>query len=501
MVSAEPLRQEYPTLGPVKGRDIRVVLVYPSSQDSVRTLYTFNRDQKIGFKPPQSILILGTYLRERGFSDVHCLDAQAERLSPEATAQRIAELKPDVVGITAWTDFWYPTWKTLEDTRVLLPDVTLIVGGPHASVYPSETMHASKADYVVAGDGEDVLLAVVTALSRGEPVSAEAGLWQRTSGAVRAPEQPLAQVRDLTKIPPPDRTLLPYRRYSSVLTPSDYETTMVTSRGCPYKCVFCKMDVQRVYARTADQVVEEFRQIAELGIKDVQVYDDTFTWGSARAIDICKGIIDQGIEVNWAIRDRVNRVTPELYSLLKQAGCYRVHFGVETGSPDILANSGKFMSLDQARQAMDIARTVDMTVMTYFMFGFLEETREDAEKTLAFAKELDPDYVSFGVLIPYPGTAIYGEALKRGIIPSDYWREFALAPQPNFRIPHVVEDILDRETLIRLKNDASRSFYLRPNRILRELRSLKSLKEFQAKVRLGASILTDGLNPLSVNRY
>ena len=105
--------------GRTKGNDLSIALVYPSSDDSVQTLYTFNKNQRIGFKPPQSILILATYLRSHGMRNVSCLDAQVERLSPEATALRLAESAPDVIGITAWTDFWYPTWKTLEELRRL----------------------------------------------------------------------------------------------------------------------------------------------------------------------------------------------------------------------------------------------------------------------------------------------------------------------------------------------------------------------------------------------
>lgn len=483
-------------------RPIKVVLVYPSADDSVQTFYAFNKKQRIGYKPPQSVLILATYLRSKGFTDVHCLDAQVDELSPEQTAQRLVEMAPDVIGITAWTDFWYPVWRTLTSARERLPNALLVVGGPHATVYPEETLTASPADYVVAGDGEDVLLSLIDALQRGVPVPDEAGLWRKSpDGAAIPPSEPFAVVRDITAIPPPDRTLLDFRRYSSVLTPSEYETTMVTSRGCPYKCVFCKMEVQKVYARSAEQVIEEFRQIADLGITDVQVYDDTFTWGNKRAMDICRGMIDSNIKVSWAIRDRVNRVTPELYRLLKQAGCNRVHFGVETGSPRVLKESGKFITLEQVHKAMEIARDVNMTVMCYFMFGFLNETMEDAEMTVELAKKLNPDYVSFGVLIPYPGTEIYGTALKRGVIPIDYWRQFALNPTPDFRIPYVIEHILDRQTLINLKSRATRNFYAQPRRILRELRKLHSFSDFVSKARLGAAIFADGLSPKSVYRY
>jgi len=480
----------------------KIVLVYPSSQDSVRTLYSFNKNQDIGFKPPQSILILATYLRSKGFDDVHCLDAQVERLSPAGTVAALEKMDPDIIGITAWTDFWYPVHETLRLAREKMPDALQIVGGPHAAIYPEETMLSSTADYTVAGDGEDVLLELVRALQAGRPVPKMAGLWRRDGEEITGPDEPIAMVNDLTAIPVPDRTLLPYKKYSSILTPSEYETTMITSRGCPYKCVFCKMDVQKVYARTAQQVVEEFRQIAELGIQDVQVYDDTFTWGHSRALDICDGIIEAGIDLKWAIRDRVNRVTPELYAKLKQAGCNRVHFGVETGSPNILKNSGKFMKLEQVHEGLRIAKSVDMVVMTYFMFGFLDETREDAQMTVDLAKTLNPDYVSFGVLVPYPGTEIYREGLRREIIPRDYWRDFALNPEPSYTIPHVVEGELDRGTLIALKDRATRDFYFRPKRLLQEVARLRSFKEFAAKARMGTSILVDGMTASSsVYRY
>ncbi|MBF0095074.1 MAG: cobalamin-dependent protein, partial [Alphaproteobacteria bacterium] len=177
--------------GTVKDQGIKVVLVYPSSRHSVQTLYTFNRNQSIGFKPPLSILILATYLRAKGFFNVHCLDAQMEDLTPEETAARLAEMRPDVVGITAWTDFWYPCWKTVEETRRLLPKTVIVLGGPHCGVYPRETTRAAAADYVVCGDGEDVLLDLVTALSRGEAVPVMDGLWRKENGAVVPPPEPL----------------------------------------------------------------------------------------------------------------------------------------------------------------------------------------------------------------------------------------------------------------------------------------------------------------------
>ncbi len=472
-------------------RPPKIALVFPSSDQCVQSLFVYHKNHAIGHKPPQSTLILATYLKAMGFDDVTCIDAQLEGYSPEQTAEAVAALAPDIVGVTAWTDFWYPTWRTMKLVREKLPDCTIVAGGPHCSVYPQETVEHSEADYVVAGDGEDVLLNIVRAIAESRVPDEQPGLWRMEHGEARAPLEHLAVIDDVTKVPPPDRTLLPHKRYSSVLTPADYETTMITSRGCPYKCVFCKIDVQKVYSRTAEQVVEEFRQIADLGIKDVQVYDDTFTWGKQRAIDICQGIIDSGIKVNWAIRDRANRVTPELYTLLKQAGCYRVHFGVETGSPRILKESGKFLTMEQVETAFEISRQVGMSVMGYFMFGFLDETPADARMTVDFAKKLNPDYPVFVVLIPYPGTTVYDKARELGIVTSDFWREFTINPTPDYAIPELVEDKMSRAELIEWRNTGMRETYFTPRRIMRELKSLTSVSEFSRKTRLGLALATE----------
>lgn len=481
----------------LNGRLMKICLVQPSSHQCVESLFTYHKKHGIGHKPPLGIMILATYLRRNGFADTRCLDAQVDDLGPEETARRVAAEKPDLVGLTVWTDFWYPGWKTAAEIRKLLPDAVIVLGGPHAGCYPRESLEYSAADYLVAGDGEDVLLGLVEDLQAGRPVRAQAGLWRKTRDGVSGPVEPLAVIKDLTKIPGPNRLLLPYKKYNSVLTPTDYETTMVTSRGCPYKCVFCKMDVQKVYARTAEQVVAEFREIAALGIKDIQVYDDTFTWGNQRALDICRGIIDSGIKINWAIRDRANRVTPELYSLLKQAGCYRAHFGVETGSPRILKESGKFITFEQIDKGLAIARETGMDVMAYFMFGFIGETREDAMMTIAYADKLNPDYAVFVVLIPYPGTAVYREGMSRGIIPRDFWRDFTMAPTPNYVIPHLIEDKLSREELIGLKNRATRNYYFRPARILQEMRRLTSFGELTRKFGLAWTLATESTGKLS----
>lgn len=472
-------------------KQCKLVLVQPSTQGEVKTLFTFHKKKGLGAKPPLGIMTLATYLLSRGFTNVSCLDAQLENLSPEQTVDRLVALNPEMVGITVWTDFWYPSFQTVRLLRQRLPSCKVVLGGPHCSIYPQESLESANADYLVAGDGEDTLLNLIEALDAQAPVGDLPGLWRREDGKIKKPSQEIAVIKDLGKIPAPNRHLLPYYRYGSVLNPRNFETTMVTSRGCPFKCIFCKIFSQNVYMRPSEQVIQEFQEIASLGIKDIQVYDDTFTWSKKRVMEICRGILDLGLEVRWAVRDRVNKADPEMYALMKKAGCYRIHFGVESGSKRILAATGKAITLEEVKRAVTLARDAGFDTLAYYMFGFLDETYEDALATIDFSIKLDTKYAVFAVLIPYPGTKIYEVALERSILPYDFWLEYTKNPVPNFSIPRLIEQNLDRATLINLKNRALQKYYLRPRRILNELLSLNSFRELTRKAGMALNIITD----------
>lgn len=473
--------------------NLRIVLVQPPKEGGVQSLFTFHKNEGIGAKPPLGILSLATYLRSAGFSATACLDAQADGLSPEATVERIAAYRPDVVGVSVWTDFWFPAWSTMQGVRRAIPECTIIAGGPHCLIYPRETLETSGADYVVAGDGEDTLLALAQCLASGAPAGDLPGLWRQQGLQSVAPAEAVATIADLDHLPLPDRTLLPRERYTSVLGRGAFETTLISSRGCPHRCVFCKMHAQRVAVRSAGRVVDEFEQIAALGITELQVYDDTFTWSRRRVMDICHGIIEKGIRLRWAIRDRVDRADSEVFAWLRRAGCERIHFGVESGSPRILEASGKRITLDQAERALRLAHEAGFTTLAYYMFGFPGETRADARQTMVAARRLNSDYAVFAVLIPYPGTELYERALADGTIPTDFWAQYARQPQPDFRVPHLCEQHLSRETLIALKDQALRAYYLRPRRLWRELRGLRSWREVRCKAGMAMNIVSDGV--------
>jgi anaerobic magnesium-protoporphyrin IX monomethyl ester cyclase len=464
------------------GRTMRVMLMFPPDTHAVRAMYTFqdNDNTSIGVKPPLGPMFVAAYLKKNTPHEVEIVDCQVLRLSEDQIRARIRESKPDVVGVCAWTDFWYDTWRCVQIAKEVDPNIHVTIGGPHIGIYAKETLEHSGCDSVIVGDGEVPMFWLVNALSNGFKPSHLPGLHLKEHGVKQGHDEFYIH-GDLDTLPHPDRTMLPYKMYHSVVAKNDYVTTMITSRGCPYKCTFCKLSFQKTLSRSANDVLDEMDEIAKLGIREIEVYDDTFTWSKKRLIDICKGIVERGYDFDWAIRDRVSSATPDAMEWLAKAGCRRIHFGVESGSNKTLETIKKAINTDQAIEAVRLARKHGIQVLTYFMLGLPGETLEDMRETVRFAKKLDPDYATFSVTVPYAGTEIYTEGLKQGVIPHDYWLDFAKKPTPNFVVPYFWEEHLNKEQLIDIRDEATRSFYFRPKYVLRQLRQTSSLGEIRRK--------------------
>jgi radical SAM superfamily enzyme YgiQ (UPF0313 family) len=464
------------------GRKMRALLLFPPATHAVRAMYTFqeNEDTSIGVKPPLGPMFVAAYLKKHTEHDVRIVDCQVLGLKEDGIRALIREYAPDVVGVCAWTDFWYDAYRCIQIAKEVNPAIHVTVGGPHIGIYPEVTLEHSGCDSVIVGDGEVPFYWLVNALSNGHKPANLPGLHLKEHG-VKKGDKEFYIHGDLDSLPWPDRTMLPYKAYHSVVAKSDFVTTMITSRGCPYKCTFCKLSFQKTLSRSADDVLNEMAEIAKLGIREIEVYDDTFTWSKKRLIDICKGIVERGYDFDWAIRDRVSSATPEAMEWLARAGCRRIHFGVESGSNKTLETIKKAINTDQAIEAVKLAKKHGIQVLTYFMLGLPGETLEDMRETIKFAKRLDPDYATFSVTVPYAGTEIYTEGLKQGVIPHDYWLDFAKKPTPNYVVSYFWEEHLNKEQLLRIRDEATRSFYFRPRYVMKQLRQSASIGEIRRK--------------------
>ena len=178
----------------------------------------------------------------------------------------------------------------------------------------------------------------------------------------------------------------------------------------------------------------------------------------------------------------------ELYALMYKAGCRRIHLGIESGVQHVLDGMNKHITTEQARDAVRLAKQAGFEVLTYFLFGNMNERLEDMKATTDFALDLDTDYAEFSITIPYPGTEMYRQGLSMGLISKDYWLEYAQNPVPNMALPQVLEQHVDLFGMQAQLKQAYRRFYYRPRYLLRELLRIRNLNEFVRKLQMGSHL-------------
>ena len=465
---------------------MKILFLYPPQTDAVRSYLSHLENREgIGFKPPLGILYVATYVKKTTNHEVKVVDCHVHQYTYDQVVDIAGQFRADVVGITAWTDFWYSASRLVTMIKARFPRIFIVLGGPHVLCFPRETLEYPGVDAIVVGDGEVPTARILECLESENLVNNIPGVHFKQFGVHG---KTFYYEKDLDRLPIPDRTLLPIELYSSVLGSGQLISTMITSRGCPYSCVFCKIQSQRPVRHSAERVLEEFDQIHNLGIKEVEIYDDTFTWSRKRVIKICKGIVERNYSIKWAIRDRVSNVNEETLIWMKKAGCTRIHYGIESGSNEVLKRVKKRITVEQAEAAVELASKVGFEVLTFFMIGLPGETIRDINRTIDFSLHLDSDYCQYSITIPYAGTEMYLEGLKRGIYPADFWREFARNPVPNFEIPFFHFAKIPLKEMIRLRNKAVFRYYFRPKMMLKEMKKMASATEFKRKASMGACL-------------
>jgi len=224
-----------------------------------------------------------------------------------------------------------------------------------------------------------------------------------------------------------------------------------------------------------------------MGIHEFLIYDDTFNIDKKRVFDICNLIKERGLDIYFDIRARIDKINKEMLIALKEAGCARIHYGIESANQRILDILRKDITVAQAEKVIKMTKDVGIETLAYFMIGNPTETRDEILNTIKFAKTLKPDYCHFSVTMPFPATPLYELGLEKGIF-NDYWREFAANPAKDF-VPQLWEENLSREELIGLLEHAYKSFYTRPGYVFKKMLKVRSFDEFKRKAKAGMRIL------------
>lgn len=415
--------------------------------------------------PPLGILSIASYLESKGF-DVHVVDLHAEQLRPDDLREILRRLRPRFVGLTVLSSHFVPANYIFKICKEEVPDCQVFAGGVHAEAYPEQMLRNPFLDAVGRGDGEETMLELVS----GVPYADIPGLSYRGPNRNVVHNKPRAVEMDLDRYPFPAYHLINLDNYfPPVGTYRDLPAVnLLMTRGCPGKCTFCNSAKTTLRSRSSAKMIELIKKLRyEDGIRQFTFYDDTFTANPRTVKEFCQGIIDQKVDIKFTCYARGDMFNETMADLLSRAGCHHVLLGIESGSPTLMAKIGKPIEKAKYAKVVEIAHQHGIEVRGAFIIGHIEETRETLEETLQFAIDLDLDFFQPSVMTPYPGTQLYIDAKRDGLLLHDQYELYGLGG--------VILKMknLSAEELMKFYERSFMRFYFRPSAVWKQLKRLR----------------------------
>ena len=466
----------------------RIVLIKPITGEP--------RLSFLSVQPPINLAYLAAVVREAGF-EVEIWDFAVSSYSGDRLQERLLRYRPALVGITCFTPTILYGYDLADAVKEVLPGAVTAVGGPHSTALPQRTLDECPAlDVVVVGEGEATFLDLAERVRAGESLSGCPGLVHRSDGKI-VTEPPRPLISSLDDLPFPARDLLASERYTSVQHTRGISqahgplTELFTSRGCPGKCLFCAVNVNyglQVRFRGVENVlgeVEECRR--QYGIRHFVIQDDTFTLRPSRVAELMQGFRQLGVE-SFSCDARVDLVSREMMEDMARSGCVKISFGVESGSPRILAMNGKGITREQVRDAFRWGREAGIRLLeaTFIIGSHPDENPEDLRATKELIGTIKPDILFCSAVVPYPGTEISNLLRKDGLYAEqENWADFRMFTSiPSWRTTH-----FSGAALARARDEVLRSYYLSPSYAFRRLKSLDSWSEAKYWLHAGLDYL------------
>jgi radical SAM superfamily enzyme YgiQ (UPF0313 family) len=475
---------------------VRVALINPKFRLPIDTRTT----------PHLGLAYLAAMSEQRG-DEVVIFDADVES---KPVSEFVQEFKPDLVGITANTPQVKQAWRTARAIKDV-HDCLVVLGGPHVSVLPEESCEKPYVDVVVRGEGEEAWIDISNRLEaylNDQPVyQSQAflhpeqeifkeclGVTFKTSDGRIHNNPDRTPIADLDSLPWPAYHLFKMEHYTNLQPATDHvdgarSFSILTSRGCPYRCTFCSQSIMPIKwrSRSPESVLAEWKHLVEdLGAQEIGVLDDSANIRVKRLEELASSLIEQKLNhVPWIFVNgiRANLASKELLSLLKNAGLKRTAFGVESGDPEILRSIDKKVDHDTIRQAFKNAKEIGLETIAFMIIGLPGETRETMQRTIDFAIELDPVIANFSMMTPYPGTKVYEIVKRQGRFLINDWEDYVFFEQKaRYEMGEMTAEVVEE-----MYRKAYRDFYLRPSPILRRVKTKDFWLNLPRNVRIAAS--------------
>jgi radical SAM superfamily enzyme YgiQ (UPF0313 family) len=429
----------------------------------------------IGSWPPLGILYVASILEKEGV-EVSVLEQAAKDLSVETAVDWVKKEEPDILGFSTLSSSGRTAATIAEEVKKENPNVTVVFGNYHATFNVERILKTyPSVDLIVRGEGEHATLELVKCLKEEGNFENVQGLtFRKKDQVVSTPDRPL--IKDLDALPFPNRDLLDVEYHSTVaganVAPKKF-TTVLSSRGCVYRCRFCgcrKFARTRWRPRSVKNVIEELCLLVSEGYRQFLFVDDSFATNPKRVIKLCHEIRREKMDIEWICEMRVDHTSYGMLREIVKAGCIMVYYGIESANQRILDYFNKQATPAQAETAVTTTRKAGVDVIIgSFIVGAPTETKTEIRNTLMFAQRLSLDVPQFNILGAFPGTDLWDEYLTKGILDADkYWETGACVSEFH-------PDCVPLETIQQMIHEYSRNFFYRPSFIFRELmRTVKS---------------------------
>ncbi|MBN2327321.1 MAG: radical SAM protein [Candidatus Omnitrophica bacterium] len=437
----------------------------------------------VALRPPMDLLYIAGALEQIGVQ-AKIVDYPAQEGAWESFENDVRGFQPDALILSITTPTLEEDVKAAAKAKSIDPEIVTLSKGAHFLHLDRQAMRRhSQLDLVMRGEYEET----VKELASGKSWSDIPGItYRENTDITRNEDRPFIQ--DIDAIAFPARHLIDNDRYRRPDT-GEPQATIVTSRGCPYPCIYClarAVSGAAVRNRSPENVAAELKECIEKhGIRDFLFRSDLFTANKRWVLSLCKAIQDARLDIQWSCNSRVDTLNEEMLAEMKKAGCWLIAFGVEHGDPVMLELMRKQVKYENIEPAIHMCRKAGIKSSVYFLIGLPWESRQTFEKTKSFARKLDPDFIEFFYTYPFYGTEYYEEAVKEQLL-----QEGEL-PKIGYNQPAIPTKYLTIDELKPLRKEALRSFYLRPRYIIRTLAANPSPKVLFNYFRYGIRQLWD----------
>ncbi len=404
----------------------------------------------------------------------------------------LGDEKPDFVCITFTTVLFPEMLKIADLVTKHSPSSIIVGGGVHASSFPERTLKESPLDIVVIGEGDFILSEIID----GAPLEKIKGIAFKSNGKIIVNPR-RDYIWDLDTLPMPAWELYDLSQYNipKAISRKRKVGWLETSRGCPWGCTYCNKSVfgRNFRAKSAKRVIDEIKRMLDFGFEEIHIADDGFTTTLPRAEKICQKIIDENLKFPWATVNgiRADRVNLPLLKKMKQAGCYRVFYGIESGNDQILKRINKGEDLQTIRNAVAFTKQAGIEAYGFFMLGLPGDTEETMQETIKFAKSLKLDMAKVSITSPLPATPLYEEYKKKGMIKSDDWSQYNVYISPRHLYNH---ETLSWDKIEKYYNLFYREFYFDPSYMLRKMKNSVKNGTLRSDMSLFLSFIKSQMN-------